>query len=84
MSKTHTVKVLPIWYERLDSGSKTCEIRKNDRDYQTGDWLELVYFNPDKPNHEVTYPVLKFVITHVLNGFGLEPGYCALSLRRLR
>lgn len=37
----HDLKVWPEFYERLDDGSKTFEVRKDDRGYQAGDVLVL-------------------------------------------
>jgi hypothetical protein len=45
----HELKVMPIWFERLLDGSKTFEIRKNDRNYQCGDELILCEWKPTLP-----------------------------------
>ena len=41
MSKKHELKVTPEHYTAFIDDHKTFEIRKNDRDYQVGDWLYL-------------------------------------------
>lgn len=41
-SITHEVKIHSCFYDRILSGQKRFEIRKNDRDYQIGDWMHLV------------------------------------------
>jgi len=84
MSKSHTVKVWPIYFERLESGKKTCEVRKNDRDYQAGDMLNLVWYDPATKKLDESKR-LQFVITHVLSGgnYGIDDDYCVLSLRKL-
>lgn len=43
-SKTHSVKILPEYFEAVISGEKTFEIRYNDRDYKVGDSLCLKEF----------------------------------------
>lgn len=43
-SKTHSVKILPEYFEAVISGEKTFEIRYNDRDYKVGDLLCLKEF----------------------------------------
>lgn len=37
----HELKVVPPYFDALVSGSKTFEVRKNDRAYQAGDVLRL-------------------------------------------
>lgn len=44
--KTHELKVLPEYYERIASGQKKFEIRNNDRDFQVGDLLRLHMWTP--------------------------------------
>lgn len=39
--KTHTVKILPEYYEAVSSGKKLFEVRKNDRGYNAGDFILL-------------------------------------------
>lgn len=62
----HRLKILPQYYRRVQSGEKTFEVRKNDRDFQTGDIVELVYFDPDKGKYELSMPVLTFEIGYIL------------------
>ncbi|EKE9396609.1 DUF3850 domain-containing protein, partial [Listeria monocytogenes] len=44
MSEVHELKILPEYYEDIVAGRKTFEIRKNDRDFQVGDYLILKEF----------------------------------------
>jgi hypothetical protein len=46
MSKIHYLKTLPVYFDAVRRGDKTFEIRKNDRDFQTGDTLVLKEFDP--------------------------------------
>jgi len=41
MSVTHELKILPQYFRELYRGNKTFELRKDDRDYQVGDYLVL-------------------------------------------
>lgn len=43
----HELKIWPQYYHRVKDGSKTFEIRKNDRDFQVGDTVILIYFDPE-------------------------------------
>jgi len=40
-SRTHELKIEPAYFERIVSGQKRFEIRKDDRDFQVGDWIKL-------------------------------------------
>lgn len=42
----HELKTWPAYFDRIEDGSKTFEIRKNDRGFQAGDMLRLREFNP--------------------------------------
>ena len=44
--KTHELKIWPQWFDAVRIGSKTFEIRKNDRNYAVGDKLVLEEFRP--------------------------------------
>ncbi|MCH5195923.1 MAG: DUF3850 domain-containing protein [Oscillospiraceae bacterium] len=43
----HAVKCLPPFFVPLSGGSKTFEVRKNDRPYRVGDYLAVNEFVPD-------------------------------------
>jgi len=47
----HELKVWPAYFERLLDGSKTFEVRRDDRGYQPGDRLILCEYDP-KGDHE--------------------------------
>lgn len=40
-SRNHLVKIDRCYFDNVVSGRKRFEIRKDDRDYQVGDWLKL-------------------------------------------
>lgn len=42
----HSVKCLPEYFEPLYEGTKTFEVRKNDRFYRIGDYLAVNEFYP--------------------------------------
>jgi len=44
----HDLKTWPQYFARLVDGSKTFEVRKDDRGYQTGDTLVLREFDPNR------------------------------------
>ncbi len=89
----HEVKCAPIMFERLLSGEKTFDLRRDDRGYQMGDELRLREYD-DKRGHECDDPtcrlsrytgrVLVRRIGFVAKGvfYGLDLGaHAILSLR---
>lgn len=84
-------RIWPEQYAALRSGLKTCEFRKNDRDFQVGDVLllrewdrgsgELGESHWISSHYTEATPILRGV-THVLAGpaFGIPEGYALLSL----
>jgi Domain of unknown function (DUF3850) len=90
----HELKCEPNYFQRLADGSKTFEIRRDDRGYQQGDTLVIRSFDPTKdddcgrPNCPRYWrgpdrPVLRFRVGFVTKGtvFGLVLGeHAVLSL----
>lgn len=76
---THLLKVDEKYFDALETGAKKAEFRRTDRDFQTGDGLDL-------QSPERDYTTLHFVITHVTHGgqYGIPDGYCVLSIEQLR
>lgn len=80
---THHLKTWPEPFADLVARRKTFELRRDDRNYQVGDVLHLQEWNPN--NRRYTRAWVAAEVTHVLRGpsgvaFGLQPGYCVLSL----
>jgi hypothetical protein len=81
----HQLKILPEFFDAVVDGSKTCEVRYNDRDFQVGDILYLNYHNPDAKDFSYEKFVDKCIIkriTHILSGeqWGIRDGYVVLSI----
>ena len=79
---THELKIQPQYFEDIISGTKTFEIRKNDRNYQVGDVLTLREFN----NGEYTNRFIRKRVAYIHHGdgnFGIEQGYCVMALRNV-
>ena len=76
----HKLKCWPEYFKNLWNGSKTFEVRKNDRDFMVNDILILAEWNPDK--ELFTGKTVVKVITYILDGgnFGIEPGHVVMSL----
>lgn len=74
MRRVHELKIWPQFYSRVANGSKTFEIRDNDRDFQSGDKIILKEWDPKpiNPTDDMALgyteaPPLEFVIGYVHN-----------------
>ena len=78
---THKLKLHREYADAVLGGEKSFEIRFNDRGYQKGDFIE---FNVINGIYEVNHPLNDetFVITYVLQGWGLQENWCALAIKK--
>lgn len=77
----HELKTWPTFFEAVCDGSKTFELRNDDRDFQVGDVLLLREFNLN--NHRYTGRKLCRLVTYKLESAmfsGIEKGYCIMGL----
>ena len=75
--RRHRLKLASMFFDAVDTGKKSFELRKNDRNYQIGDILEL----HEMSDGEETGRVTEKQVIYILEGFkGLEEGYCILGL----
>lgn len=74
----HDLKCWPKPFYRIFTGQKTAEFRKNDRDFQIGDFLNLKEWCPDKQGY--TGRSTQRVISHIQEGFNIPEGYVVMSL----
>ena len=79
----HTLKVQPPYFDALVDGTKTFEVRRNDRAYQKGDTVILVAYNGIYRDSAHPQPIRR-AITFVYSGdprFGEWPsGMVVLGL----
>jgi hypothetical protein len=73
-SRTHKIKINNCFLENIISGRKRFEIRKNDRDYQVGDWLNL----QASDNGECHKGLMVKII--YISTFMMQDGYCVLGI----
>ena len=80
--KTHKLKIYPSAFKKIVAGTKTCEFRKNDRDFDLGDELELQEFDPS-PCVGFTGMKITAGITDITYGgrFDVPVGFCMMSIR---
>ena len=77
MDKVHKLKLWPEYFAAVADGTKSFEIRKNDRDYQVGDMLLLQEFIPDQG---FTGRVLDKKITYITD-FAQQDGYVVMGIK---
>ena len=80
----HELKTWPEYYDKVVSGEKTFELRKNDRYFKVGDTLTLQKYCPNEEKYlgwEITVEV-----TYILEGgnFGLEEGFVIMGFKYLK
>ena len=83
----HELKVQPPYFEALRDGTKTFEVRRNDRAFQRGDRLKLTEMRENGWTVNSESTPLHFEVTYVYAGDprfgGVEPGHVVLGLRPL-
>jgi hypothetical protein len=76
---THQLKVWPRFWDALESGKKTFELRLNDRDFRVGDILHLEEWDASCGH---TGRTIEREVTCYLDGFPwLTEGYCCLGIK---
>jgi hypothetical protein len=85
----HKVKSWPNFFEATLAGVKTHDVRRmGDRDYQVGDTLRLIEFDPEKQQYtgrelcvRITY-ITSAKLPCALSEECLHPDYCILSITK--
>ena len=90
--KLHELKILHAYLVDITIGTKTFELRKNDRDYQVGDLIRFIDIGEDdtttsecryEPNiDENTLYRITYVLKNV-EKYGLDKDYCILAIKKL-
>ena len=84
-TKIHALKCWPEFFSKMAKGTKTFDVRKNDRHFQTGDAIMLEEWDPK--TEEYTGAVMLFQVTYILvNGPELallKQNNVVLGLKRL-
>lgn len=85
---THDLKLSILFCDAVYNGRKSFEVRRNDRGFQTGDHIKFIPIRPGATKPEDMYPdhpikTQEYVITYMLNGWGIENGYVVLGIKKL-
>lgn len=83
----HVLKTIDRYWDAIADGTKTFEVRKNDRAFQKGDTLILQRWEDGKfgMHRSTPFQTLSMKITYMLQGgqFGIEPAYCVLGFKKV-
>lgn len=71
----HELKIDPEFYGPVELGLKTAELRLNDRDFKSGDWLILREYDSGYTGRQVTRKVM-----HVADVSFIAEGYVLMSI----
>ena len=79
----HELKCWPEPFQAIWEGKKTYELRKNDRDFQVGDFLQLEEYNP--ASGQYSGRCLRVRVTYLTsNGaWGLPEDMCILAIHNM-
>lgn len=78
---THELKTLSPFYEEVERGAKTFEIRKDDRDFRVGDTLVLRHWDAER-NCYTDGKSIQVKIKYILRDERYLPtGYCCMSIQ---
>lgn len=75
--KTHKLKIQDHFYRAIETGYKTFEVRKDDRDFGIGDNIEFTTIDGEtrEGQWKITYK-----LTHEDFPEGIPEGYCILGI----
>jgi hypothetical protein len=74
----HELKILPEYFDAVRCGDKRFEIRKNDRDFHTGDILRLKEWDGHQYTGEEIDALVRWILFDLQEA--LKPGYCIMSI----
>ena len=79
--KHHKLKTETEYYQAVECGKKTFEVRKNDRDFKIFDMIVLYEVVNGVPTGRKLDPM---EIIYILPGgiYGIAPDYCVMQLKR--
>jgi hypothetical protein len=79
----HILKIFPKFFDGIVCGEKNFEVRKEDRDFQVGDAIILMEFDPEVNGGSYSQLFAGRLIVYKLSSdccHGIQSGYCVLGL----
>lgn len=80
MNAIHILKTWPRFFPPILAGSKTFEVRKDDRGFAVGDDLILVEWDPETCHYGER--AVRCAVNYILRDtrFGVQPGFCVMAV----
>ena len=78
--KLHEIKLARDFVNQVNSGSKSFEIRKNDRDYKRFDLIRFI--STDGQNLFAGLYVIDYILYHADFPDGVPKEYCVFSIKK--
>ena len=76
----HILKTVQPFFDEVEKGTKTFELRRNDRDFQVGDEVYLQEY--DMLHNSFSGKMVKVLITYILeNRVGLDDSFCIFAFK---
>ena len=76
----HELKMLPKFFEKVSDGTKTFEVRFNDRNFKVGDHLILREYENGEYTGNIVYKIITYILNH--HEFdGLKENYVVLGIK---
>lgn len=80
MGKLHTKKIQHKYFEDILENGKKFEIRKNDCDYQVGDFVLLVEYDGEILTNNSIFVEITYVLKDIPE-YGLDKDYCIFGFK---
>lgn len=78
----HVLKIDRNWFDDIATGKKNFEIRKNDRGYSVGDYLDI-RCQLEKEELRIV-AIVTYMITHDQFPQGIKTGYCVMGIEQVK
>ncbi len=75
--KVHDLKTLPQYFQAIVDGTKTFEVRRNDRGFEVGDYLFLREWSQETG---YTGRIARVTVSYLYAGEWCAPGFCVMAI----
>ena len=79
----HRLKTWPLFFADVSTGAKTFDIRKDDRNFQVGDTLLLLEFDPEHYVKKYTGREIRVIVNYIVSLDdipGMQKGSVGMSI----
>lgn len=78
----HSLKISPQWLDEIIDYGKRFEVRKNDRDFKYGDYLDLMAWDGQFYTGQMVRVRITYILEYEDFRDGIAPGYCVIGFVR--